>query len=607
MEQEKLDIVELIEKNPITRLNKEYNDKYIKRIKNTFNNVEQQLFLSSFYCYLNHDQEKDFVIELGKIWKWLGFTRIDHCKTVLKKHFVENIDYKILLQKLQEKKMSPPKAAPEVGGAGSDSINVKNLGGAGLNKETILLNIKTFKKLCLKSNTKKADSIHDYFIRLEEMLYDILVEEASELQTQLQLKESELQETSSQLNVVKQDSVKHKHNILLREYSYECNLVYLIKVKTFQNNTFVLKIGESRMGILNRYKEHKTKYPECLILDCFLVKRSKQFEKFLHWQLNKHLYKTLLGHENETELFLVGEELSYNYILKLIHDNVNEYDDDKLEINKYKLEIQKLKLENENLRLHKCEKNSLDYNKLLNDIRYIVKDEVSKVRIQSVTNNFSEQLATLGPYVQQFNPDTLTLIKVFQSISEVCKAYKVPRSSLVKAAKENTIYCNYRWNLVDRKENPNVVTTIQPTKLLQKVQNLGYIAKLSHDKCFIVNVYLDRKTASIKNGYNTVSFLDSYVKNGNLIDGHYYTLYDSCENDLKLSFLQKNNLTNVVLYKSGGVGQYDLNNNLIKEFRSKYDCQSQIQIGNKSLCKALETGKSYNDCFYKYLNDKLFI
>jgi phage anti-repressor protein len=40
----------------------------------------------------------------------------------------------------------------------------------GHNKETFMLNIKTFKKYCLKAGTKKADEIHEYYIKLEETL-----------------------------------------------------------------------------------------------------------------------------------------------------------------------------------------------------------------------------------------------------------------------------------------------------------------------------------------------------------------------------------------------------------------------------------------------------
>lgn len=55
---EKLNIVELIESNPITKLSKDYNVKLLSKIKEKFSDFEQQLFLSSFYCYLNCHPKK---------------------------------------------------------------------------------------------------------------------------------------------------------------------------------------------------------------------------------------------------------------------------------------------------------------------------------------------------------------------------------------------------------------------------------------------------------------------------------------------------------------------------------------------------------------------
>ncbi len=55
---EQLNIVELIEKNPLTKLSCDYNLKLLSKIKENFTNFEQQLFLSSFYCYLNYDPNK---------------------------------------------------------------------------------------------------------------------------------------------------------------------------------------------------------------------------------------------------------------------------------------------------------------------------------------------------------------------------------------------------------------------------------------------------------------------------------------------------------------------------------------------------------------------
>ena len=43
-----VDIVNLIESNPITKLNGDYQCKLIEKVKNSFSNYEQQLFVSSF-------------------------------------------------------------------------------------------------------------------------------------------------------------------------------------------------------------------------------------------------------------------------------------------------------------------------------------------------------------------------------------------------------------------------------------------------------------------------------------------------------------------------------------------------------------------------------
>ena len=166
---ETLNIVQLIETNPKVNLSEISKNRLIEKLTLRFSDEEQKLFISNFYCYLNYD-EKDYIINLEKIWKWLGFSRIDACKTVLKKGFVKDIDYKIALH-------SPMKP--------------KNEGGH--NKETILMNIDTFKKLCLKSNTKRADQIHNYYVNLEKVLNEILYEETTELRMLLEDAQTKLE------------------------------------------------------------------------------------------------------------------------------------------------------------------------------------------------------------------------------------------------------------------------------------------------------------------------------------------------------------------------------------------------------------------------------
>ena len=183
---QELNIVDLIEKNPITKLSRTYNNKLLNKIKLNFSSFEQQLFVSSFYCYLNYDKNFDFVVDLDNVWKWLGFNQKYNAKYLLEKNFKIDVDYKNL--------------APELSGA---SLEKEKHGGQ--NKQTILLTIKCFKSLCLKAQTKKASEIHEYYMKLEETLHEIVEEETNELKLQLEQKDNiilEIKQTTEQEKVV---------------------------------------------------------------------------------------------------------------------------------------------------------------------------------------------------------------------------------------------------------------------------------------------------------------------------------------------------------------------------------------------------------------------
>ena len=142
---------------------------------------------------------------------------------------------------------------------------------------------------------------------------------------------------------------------------------------------------------------------------------------------------------------------------------------------------------------------------------------------------------------------------------------------------------------------------MEPTKAT-KNQNLGYIAKLDANKTEILNVYLDRKTAAIQNSYPTHASLDNPVKNGTISNGHYYILYESCDEELKSLFEEKNGVP--LLYKNG-VGQFDSNGSLLNEFICKYDCIRTLKISDKTLTKALDKNIAYNNTYFKTLGTKL--
>ncbi len=230
---------------------------------------------------------------------------------------------------------------------------------------------------------------------------------------------------------------------------------------------------------------------------------------------------------------------------------------------------------------------------------------------QKLTTNIGIPLPTLGPRLQKINPDTLTLLKVYESVTECIQEYNnnIKRPSINKAVAENTIYRGFRWLTVDRDLDPNIIHNIEPTREI-KTQHIGYIAKLNSEKSEIINVYLDKKTASIMNGNVSASALDNPVKNQTLSHGYYYMLYDECNENIKNDFIDKNNGF-PLLYKDGiGVGQYDTEDILVNEFRCKFDCikQEPFLIGEKTLAKVLDKNILYkNQYYFKTMKEKICI
>jgi hypothetical protein len=639
-----LNIVELIEKNPITRLSNTYNTKLLYKIKSNFTDFQQQLFVSSFYCYLNYNKDTDFVIDLDNVWGWLGFNQKSNCKVLLEKNFEEKKDYRIIAHAgsvANKSSVNNSKIFAHAGSVANNSTENKDKNNrGGHNKETILLTVKTFKSMCLKSQTKKAHEIHEYYMKMEELLQQAVEEESNELKMQLQ-QQKEIIENQKQKEIeltkkLHTSAETEKQKVLMSEYGSTGPLIYIIKVKSFENGEYIIKIGESRRGVRNRFNDHKHHYGDVLLLDCFLVDKSKDFESFLHKhpKIRPQKVTTLEGHETEHELFLIGGELSYAMVLQIINDNINTYKYYSYsEIEKIQNECEKLKQKDTTISVDASYNiiNSINnktlFSEEFNDIKkqnqFLIKKIENLENIQTkheksfqeilnklnsmqtrTTTGFNEPLPTIGPRLQKINPDTMQLIKTYETVTECMKEdHKIKRPSLNKAIMENTIYFGFRWLFVDRELPPDVIHRIEPTKKT-KIQNLGYIAKLNESKTEILNVYLDRKTAAHFNGYISPAALDNHVKKETLTNGNYYMLYDNCSAELQNAFCEKHGIKEIVLYKEG-VGQFDENNQLVREFMSKYDCSKLAPVGEKTLTKAINNNTMYNKCYYRLLGSKL--
>lgn len=132
----------------------DFKNELLNEMNNQFDNEEQRIFVNSFYAYLNHHPTDDFVVDFDIVCNFIGFTRKDNFKRLLEKNFREGTDYQNLLLPKEEQ--------------------VKVNGGAGLNKETIMLNVDTFKNICMLANTQQAKIIRTYYIKLENVVMKVI-------------------------------------------------------------------------------------------------------------------------------------------------------------------------------------------------------------------------------------------------------------------------------------------------------------------------------------------------------------------------------------------------------------------------------------------------
>ncbi len=597
-----LNIVELIENQPIGRLTDTYNVKLLDKIKEKFSNEEQQLFIASFYCYLNYDTEKDFMVDLDDVWKWLGFNKKYNATIALHKHFMENVDYINL--------------APYESGARSDD---EKWGGQNIKK--IMMTINCFKSLCLKAQTTKAYDIHKYYLKMEKLLNEVIGEESMEFK-QIIEEQKRLLDQKEEALVQKDEALTkapelERHKLLLRKYGQITgSLVYIVRIKEGDNGTYIIKIGESRKGIKNRLTEFKQKYGnQVLILECFPVHDSAGLEKHLHHhpEIHPHQVKNLEGHETEQELFLMGGVLTYQRLLDIIDTCQSQF-------HYLPSDYELLKLENEKLRSQTptVSTSSMDHT-ILQEILKTNQLLLQKVQTLEATNkeiiirlNAMQTKTTtacsqpdphLGPRLQKIHPETLQILHVYETVTECMKEdHAMKRPSINKAVRENTIYRGFRWQLIDRELDPHTAQTLAPTKATKPQKN-GYVAKVNQEQTEILHVYLDRKTAAQVNNYPSIASLDNAVKNHTIKDGHYYQLYEECD-ALKSRFQEKHGT--IVLYHDG-IGQYDAQHTLISEFTSRFECTVRAGISQKSLAKVLNKPLLYKEWYFKSLGEKRYV
>ena len=288
-------------KNSNTTLSLDLEIRMIDILNTEFTEQESQWYIANLYVYMNYHQTNDFPINLENVFKMIGFANKGNAMKTIRSNFIKGEDYKIVLLPREQKQNIDSKAAAPYGTAGTSN---KNLGGTGLNEETIIfpteknklletrgrknedvmLNVDCFKNLCMLVKTDQGKKIRKYYVKLENIYNQIIKEEIESQKSQLEQEKERSQklilEKETQLaqrELTKQKSLRNK---MLNRRCFDApegEYIYIFQDNLNDPNS-ILKIGQTKNLILReQYYSNINKsggivfYKKCI--DCSLIER----------------------------------------------------------------------------------------------------------------------------------------------------------------------------------------------------------------------------------------------------------------------------------------------------------------------------------------------
>jgi hypothetical protein len=313
----------------------------------------------------------------------MGFKQKINAKMLLEKNFKLDIDYKNLSSPNGEVSLNDEKSAFVI----TKALSVKQNGGQ--NKQTILLTIKCFKSLCLKAQTEKASEIHEYYLKMEEVLHEIVNEETDELKLQLKKKDNLILEKEFLLKNSLKEKQKAVEKSIVTQFPVNTQCVYFGTIdNTNQSNEKLIKFGHTNDLNIRLSYHHKT-YNNFILTNAFRVQNKVEIENLIknHEKIRKQIRTIEVDGKNKTEIICYDDtDFTIDKLCKYIKDIINDktYSID----NFNKLLKQNEDLENELREVKEINKNQekIIFEKELYINELIEKNEKKEKIIDSVNN-----------------------------------------------------------------------------------------------------------------------------------------------------------------------------------------------------------------------------
>lgn len=579
-------------KNSNTTISLDIQSKLVELMNIEFTEEEQRWYVANLYVYMNYHATNDYPINLEDVYKMIGFVHKKNAKRTLENNFIEGEDYKVALLHTEKR---------------------KNEGGH--NKEDVMLNVDTFKNLCMMVKTDKGKEIRKYYVKLEN-IYNKIIKQEIEQQKQLLLEKD---------NIIINKDLENKRKVemtLKNSFNKRC-LVYLIKITI--NDEIIYKFGYTD-DIVTRLRTHKNQIGEDIeLVYCIESKDNKMLEKLLIDYLEQYKFriKRTINDKQQTELLKVNDiEMIKTKLVELNKDLENE----KLLIIKLKNKI--IDLENENIELKQRLITDEYVNELKNKIEMLEKTildyklDENDLHLDNKIKPFIENEDTVEDriykkrQVDKIDPTTLQIIETYECINSiVIKNPELSYNGIYRSIKKNNVYKDFRWNYTGEELFPTNKIVVECNKIERVIQldenkNFVKIYQTKSELCKLLHIGLVRLNRYIEEEkiFNDFYYVNETSYNGEIPDNNNYEIHNSKQ--IKETNTETNEIiiykTMKELYEKRGISRCTLrncikNNKICDKYKWEYVNPQQ----NKNNSKKVKETDIKNNTFIIYDSMKI--
>jgi phage anti-repressor protein len=250
---------------------------------------------------LNYHPTDDYPIDLDNIYSMIGFVNKGNARRTLENNFNLGIDYKIHVNEEVNSLLRRDKRDLE-----------KQHGGQ--NKEKILLNVDTFKDLCMISRTEKGKEIRKYYLKLESISNSLVKDIIDDLN-------NKLIQTSKETAV----KIRSKEDKIIDQFPEDKMCIYIADIGVI-DGVHLVKFGESN-NLKQRVGSHRTTFENFELVAAYEVFNSRKFEKMLKEvpEIKYRLKHTVVKDQNRNEIMFVDERYTLEDLNKEIKNMIEKH------------------------------------------------------------------------------------------------------------------------------------------------------------------------------------------------------------------------------------------------------------------------------------------